>query len=678
MTDGSGRRRRILLVLQYYRPHRTGLTLHVQHLAEEMAARGHHVTVMCARHDRALPRRSIENGVHVVRLWAPLRVSRGMVMPGYAVELWKQLDRCDVVGVHTPMLETGLVGVLATWRRVGMTITHHGDLVLPPGRAARAIEAIVLAFHRVGVRRAAAMIAYSDDYLTHSRYLDASAGNNRVIAPPVIIPVPEPHHSGQLRASLAPEGGPLLLFAGRFVREKRPDLAILALAEVQRRHPNARLVFVGEHEIAYENTWHDHRELVRRHADALTFLGLVDDAQYLADLYAAADVLVLTSDTECFGLVQAEAMLCGTPVVMTDVVGGRVPVTETGMGRLATAGDAGSIASAVLDVLEHRDDLVLERRDVASRLDLDETMDRYERAFHDAADHEGSAMTRSVNGPDEATMARLTRHEPDIAFRRRVRTIMEWIPPTPGTVVLDVPCGRGFHLHRYRDVDEHCTVIGAELEFDVAMIAHDNVGPLGVPVLAAAIESLPFRTDAFDAAIVSEVLEHVGDDVAALREVSRVVRPGGLIAITVPHADYPFLWDPVNRALERATGRHVSTGPLAGIWANHVRLYTPDELRRAVLDAGLEVCEERSFTHHCLPFSHNLVYGIGRPLLERGLLPSSMKRAADRHEFDDAPRSNLNPVTAATNVAGWFDRRNRPTERPGVTTVNLALLARNP
>ncbi len=678
MTDSVGRRLRILLVLQYYRPHRTGLTLHVQHLAEAMAARGHHVTVLCARHDRRLPKRSIENGVHVVRLWAPLRISRGMVMPGYAVELWKQLGRCDVVGVHTPMLETALVGLLAERRGVGMTITHHGDLVLPPGRAARAIEAVVLAFHRIGARRAAATIAYSDDYLTHSRYLDASATSSRVIAPPVLIPVPEPRRSGQLRASLAPEGGPLLLFAGRFVREKRPDLAILALVEVRRQHPTARLVFVGEHEIAYENTWHDHRELVRRHADALTFLGLVDDARYLADLYAAADVLVLTSDTECFGLVQAEAMLCGTPVVMTDVVGGRVPVTATGMGRLATPGDASSIASAVLDVLEHRDDLVLERREVASRLDLDETMQRYERAFRDAATGEDAVMTHSQRGPDEATMVRLTRDEPDIAFRRRVRTIMEWIPPTPGTVVLDVPCGRGFHLHRYHDVDERCTVVGAELEFEVAMIAYDHVGLLGVPVLAATIESLPFRTNAFDAAIVSEVLEHVDDDVAALREVSRVVQPGGMIAITVPHADYPFLWDPLNKALERATGRHIATGPLAGIWANHVRLYTPDELRRTVLDAGLEVCEERSFTHHCLPFSHNLIYGIGRPLLERGLLPPSMERAADRHEFDDAPRSNLNPVTAATNVAGWFDRRNRQTERRGVTSVNLGLLARKP
>ncbi|MET0909494.1 MAG: class I SAM-dependent methyltransferase, partial [Ilumatobacteraceae bacterium] len=154
-------------------------------------------------------------------------------------------------------------------------------------------------------------------------------------------------------------------------------------------------------------------------------------------------------------------------------------------------------------------------------------------------------------GLDEATLDRLTRNEADIAFRRRVRTIMEWIPPAPGRRILDVPCGRGFYLHRYRAVEEECTVIGTELEVSLAQIAHQVVGPLGVPVLAGAIESLPFRDGSFDAAIVSEVLEHVADDVAALRDIRRVVRPGGLIAITVPNADYPLLWDPINKVLER-------------------------------------------------------------------------------------------------------------------------------
>ena len=123
---------RILVLLQYYAPHRTGLTLHVQHLAESLVQRGHHVTVITARHDRSTPRHSVENGVVVRRLWAPLRISRGLLMPFHTVAVARSLGDADVVSVHTPMFETAFVGVLARLRRRPMVVTHHGDLVLPP------------------------------------------------------------------------------------------------------------------------------------------------------------------------------------------------------------------------------------------------------------------------------------------------------------------------------------------------------------------------------------------------------------------------------------------------------------------------------------------------------------------------------------------------------------------
>ena len=274
-----------------------------------------------------------------------------------------------------------------------------------------------------------------------------------------------------------------------------------------------------------------------------------------------------------------------------------------------------------------------------------------------------------------AALDRLVAGEPDVAFGRRVTTIMGWIPPSPGTLVLDVPCGRGFYVERYRHVAPAARVVGVELDARTIRLA--SAALPGAPLARAAIERLPFPDDSFDAAICSEVLEHVDDDGAALTEVGRVVRPGGVIAITVPHADYPFWWDPINWTLERATGRHVSRGPLAGIWAQHVRLYRRQELVDVVEGSGLELVELRSFTHHCLPFSHNLVYGLGKPLLERRLIPASVAAAADRHRFDDAP-SRWNPLARAVRLARWFDRRNRDDEPIGRATVSLAALARVP
>lgn len=282
---------------------------------------------------------------------------------------------------------------------------------------------------------------------------------------------------------------------------------------------------------------------------------------------------------------------------------------------------------------------------------------------------------RAQRAPTRDELERLVANEADIAFRRRVTTIMGWIAPEPGTLVLDVPCGRGFYLARYRHLEPTATLIGIELDDDTIRLARAALPDAALG--RAAIERLPFRDDTFDAAICSEVLEHVVDDAVALGEVARVVRPGGVIAITVPHAEYPFWWDPINRTLERTTGRHVSTGPLAGIWANHVRLYRRDELVDVVRRCDLELLEVRSFTHHCMPFSHNLVYGVGKPLLDRRLVPRSLAGAADRHRFDETP-SRWNPLAKAIRLAHWFDRRNVDDEPVGRSTVSLAALVRVP
>ena len=64
-----------------------------------------------------------------------------------------------------------------------------------------------------------------------------------------------------------------------------------------------------------------------------------------------------------------------------------------------------------------------------------------------------------------------------------------------------------------------------------------------------------------------------------MREIMRVLAPGGVLALTTPNADYPLMWDPINKVLESTMGFHVQHGPLAGIWANHVRLYTSNKSR---------------------------------------------------------------------------------------------------
>ncbi len=360
VTERGKDRLKILICLLYYVPHRTGLTIHVQHVAEELARRGHEVTVLTARYKQSLPRDAqMHNGVRVVRLWVPpIPISRGMIMPAYPWAAFGLMLKHDVVWISTPMLETALTSVLASAAGRKVVVTHHGDLILPKGIVNRFISGLMFSMYKFMAKRAARLIAYSQDYAIHSYYLKPFMEKVTPIFPPILMPPPNLQHAQELREEWSNEGGPVIGFSGRFVEEKRPDLLIRALEIVNQTYPKARIVFCGEYDIPYENTWERHQDLVQQYKDQLIFLGLKEDTQYMADFYAACDVLALTSDSECFALVQVEAMLSGTPVVMTDTPGGRVPVQLTRMGRLATVGDWQSIGEAIVEVLNNHEQYI--------------------------------------------------------------------------------------------------------------------------------------------------------------------------------------------------------------------------------------------------------------------------------------------------------------------------------
>lgn len=280
--------------------------------------------------------------------------------------------------------------------------------------------------------------------------------------------------------------------------------------------------------------------------------------------------------------------------------------------------------------------------------------------------------------PPSRTIAYLTRKEADMAFKRRAWTLFEWLGETAGKTILDCGCGRGFYLKMLRHLGD-ARLCGIDLELPYLAKARRNLARLPEVLVAnASVYRLPFPDAFFDAVLLSEVLEHLEHDADGLAEVYRVLKPGGLALITVPHADYPFLWDPINKSLETLFGTHIGKGPLAGIWAYHVRLYKPEQLRAATLAAGFAVEEERSFTHRCFPFVHNLLYGLGKPLLESGVLGRGLTDAADRGAFEHKDGGPFHPVTLGLTLLNWIDRGNRMNEPLGRSTVNLCLKARKP
>jgi SAM-dependent methyltransferase len=280
--------------------------------------------------------------------------------------------------------------------------------------------------------------------------------------------------------------------------------------------------------------------------------------------------------------------------------------------------------------------------------------------------------TSYPEGSAGAKLERLLRNEADMAAKHRVRVVLEYLDVQPGERVLDCGCGYGWFLKVLEQMSAG-RLVGVDVDLGRLEKARRELGRRGAAVLAADAVRLPFPDDTFDKVVLSEVLEHLPDDRAALREVRRVLKPGGVVAITVPHRDYPMLWDPVNWLRERLGAAPIRHGLLGGIWTEHLRLYRREEIAGLVRESRLAVEDVRGFVRYCFPFSHNLVYGLGKPLVERGWLAR-----ADRFRYAENRGSACDPLTLGRWLFNALDRLNGPGPRPAGPAVVIAVKARKP
>lgn len=153
----------------------------------------------------------------------------------------------------------------------------------------------------------------------------------------------------------------------------------------------------------------------------------------------------------------------------------------------------------------------------------------------------------------------------------------------PGDRVLDLGCG--FGRHAFEAARRGASVVAldagpeevAQVRGTFAAMIEAGEIPPDHPVTAVQGDALalPFPDGSFDRVIASEVLEHIPDDTAAMRELARVLRPGGAMAVTVPRC--------VPEAINWALSDEYHDTP-----GGHVRIYRRSTLERRLHSVGLE------------------------------------------------------------------------------------------
>ncbi|MCX8062344.1 MAG: glycosyltransferase family 4 protein [Anaerolineales bacterium] len=347
---------RILIALTYYRPHYSGLTIYAERLARALAQRGHQVTILTSQYDHNLPQLERLDGVQVRRLPVGLRISKGVIMPSMPMWAWRLIRQADAVNLHVPQLDAALLSFIGRLLHKPVVLTYHCDLRLPRGFVHTLANLASNLANHITASFSHKIVTNTQDYAKHSLFLRRYLHKVIAIPPPITVAEVEEAEieAFRQRCHLRP-GDRVIGMAARFAAEKGVETLVAAMPHLLTRFPTVKVLFVGQ----YQNVLGEEAyaakltPLIQQLGDHWQFLGVLEPKEFAAFLkIAEVTVLPSTNSTESYGMVQVESMLCGTPVVASDLPGVRQPVLSSGMGRIVPVHDAEGLAKAIGEILE--------------------------------------------------------------------------------------------------------------------------------------------------------------------------------------------------------------------------------------------------------------------------------------------------------------------------------------
>ncbi|MBI4594278.1 MAG: glycosyltransferase [Candidatus Rokubacteria bacterium] len=336
-----------------------GMNVYVRELGRELGRMGVEVDVFTRSQNPAIPRVvALGEGARVIHLpagrEAPLARER---VPAHldefveGLEAWRIAQGADYDLIHAHYWLSGAVA-LALRERWGVPVLQmfhtlgrlKNGVVRGPGEREPAVRVseetrIVAAVDRIIAANSVERTHLVSDYA-------ASPARIAVIPCGVDTDLFRPGAQDAARVRLGLDARPLVLYVGRITPIKGLDTLLDAMARLRDRGRAPRLLVIGGDT---DEALDGHEAELRRRAAQLRLDGVVSFAgalpqDVLRAYYVAADVTVLPSYYESFGMVALEAMACASPVLASRVGGLTTTVRDGVTGRLVPDGDAAALA----------------------------------------------------------------------------------------------------------------------------------------------------------------------------------------------------------------------------------------------------------------------------------------------------------------------------------------------
>ena len=350
---------KILIGLTYYKPNISGVTEYASILAEELEKRKYEVKIITGKFKKEL------NCDEKITRVGGFSVGKGFIMPSYFWRSIKPVMECEVVNCHLPSIESFW---LALWARIfnkKLIVTHHCEFQINGELSNALIGIATYPIHFLTYLLADQIVAYTDDYAKTSIFLRFFKNKIVYILPPIKVE--------ETKQKIELGKDKIVGFVGRIGWEKGLGYLIEAMKDI-----GAKLILVGPYkDVVGDKSYEKLKKII---SDKVVFYGPIAH-ENLKSFYDVCDCLVLPSinNLETFGIVQAEAMICGVPVVASNLPGVRVPVQMTGMGEICKIKDSVDLGKKIELVLNNGKKYYQQRAKNLELFDYKKTIDSYER-----------------------------------------------------------------------------------------------------------------------------------------------------------------------------------------------------------------------------------------------------------------------------------------------------------
>ncbi|MCL4325125.1 MAG: glycosyltransferase family 4 protein [Candidatus Thermoplasmatota archaeon] len=357
---------RVLHVTTRYPPGPGGVERHVREVALRQRAEGMDAQVLTSDLFTEIPWARLPPDVARASVTAdgiPIHRHRAVALsddlhypflPGLYLDILRR--KPDIVHVHTYGTYQGfsaLAGSAISDIPFVMTAHFHPTWSIWGGAGRKRLRGFYDRFLASWVLgRAARLIVQTHEEERLLREVDPSLPPVSIVAPGY-TPLPTPPEGPDLFRAAWKIPGPFVLFVGRLASNKGLDVLLTAFAAIRPKFPEVRLVLVGEDAGAGAETISLAKSLGL--GESVLMTGFLKDDRLLASAYREAEMLVLPSEYEAFGLVLLEAMAQGRPVIATRVGGMPEVVAEGRNGILVPSRDPTALQAAMERLLSDRE-----------------------------------------------------------------------------------------------------------------------------------------------------------------------------------------------------------------------------------------------------------------------------------------------------------------------------------